>query len=365
MRVSLSDLTPLSLGAALLGTGGGGNPYTGRLALRRQIELSGREPELIDLQSVPDNALVASVLMAGSPSIGLEKLLCEAQFTGPLRQLERYLGRSVDALIPIEVGGVNSLLPLMTSCATGLPVIDADGMGRAFPTIDKTTFGIAGLNPCPNVLANAHGHLVIIDDVEISSLERVSRSVIVALGAHSGSACHAMSGAEVKSAALAGTMSLALRIGRALLAARAAKLDPAQAILDEAARAHPHAYGRVLFEGNVADIKRETIGGYNIGTGVLEGNERTLTFAFQNEYLYARERDRFLTIVPDLVMVVDRDTGEPITCESIRYGQRVTVLGMACFPELRTPAALKVCGPRAFGLETDFVPIETLTQGFA
>ena len=131
MQIRMSDLIPLSLGAAILGTGGGGNPYIGRLALKRQIEVTGREPELIELSSVPDDALVVSVLMAGSPSIGLEKLLCESYIISPLRRLERYLGRRVDALIPIEVGGVNSLLPLMAGCMTGLPVIDADGMGRA------------------------------------------------------------------------------------------------------------------------------------------------------------------------------------------------------------------------------------------
>lgn len=363
MQIRMSDLIPLSLGAAILGTGGGGNPYIGRLALKRQIEVTGREPELIELSSVPDDALVVSVLMAGSPSIGLEKLLCESYIISPLRRLERYLGRRVDALIPIEVGGVNSLLPLMAGCMTGLPVIDADGMGRAFPAIDKTTFAVAGLNPCPNVLANGHGHVVVIDGVETESLERISRSVIVALGAHSGNACHPMMGAQAKSAALPGTMSLALRIGKVVLAARAAKVDPAQAILDEAARSHPHAYGRVLFEGKVADINRETRGGYNIGTGVVEGHSGTLTFAFQNEYLYARLGERYLAVVPDLVITVDHDTGEPITCESIRYGQRVKVLGLASFPQLRTPRALKTCGPRAFGLDTDFVPIETLTQG--
>ena len=65
-------------------------------------------------------------------------------------------------------------------------------------------------------------------------------------------------------------------------------------------------------------------------------------------------------IVPDLVCVLESETAEPITTESIRYGQRVKVMVISTPAIMRTPEALAVFGPRAFGLERDFQPIEEL-----
>ena len=69
--------------------------------------------------------------------------------------------------------------------------------------------------------------------------------------------------------------------------------------------------------------------------------------------------DTVLACVPDLICVLDTETGEPITTEQLRYGQRVTVLGIPCSSKLRTPQALEVIGPQAFGYgEVTYVPMD-------
>jgi hypothetical protein len=115
-----------------------------------------------------------------------------------------------------------------------------------------------------------------------------------------------------------------------------------------------------LFKGKVTDLNRFFKGGYNVGNGTLEGPAGTATFGFQNEYLYFRVGDRLSAIVPDLISFLDEETGEPILCEHLRYGQRIAVLGAACKPPFRTPAGLAVCGPRSFNLDEDYVPIELM-----
>ncbi len=65
-----------------------------------------------------------------------------------------------------------------------------------------------------------------------------------------------------------------------------------------------------------------------------------------------------LASVPDLISMVDSETGEPIPTEEVRYGLRVTVLGMPVSPLLSTPIALEVVGPKAFGYDdVEYVPI--------
>ena len=366
MKIEIEDLGPLSLGAAILGTGGGGDPYIGRLALQHLIERTV-PPTVMALDDLDDDAFVITVGMTGSPSVMLEKLVDHSFGDAALRRFERLVGRRADAIMPVEIGGINSLIPLMTSCLTRLPVIDGDGMGRAFPTLDRTSFGIAGISAFPVVTVNERAEVAIVEASSHERGERIARSALVAMGASGSCAFYPMTGREAKQTAVAGTLSLALALGRAVEGARAAKADPFQAILAVAASASPRIEGRILFSGKISDISRETIGGYNIGSGILtaiDGKE-SATFSFQNEFTNLRCGDRLLAVVPDLISFLDSETAHPITCETIRYGQRVTVMGFSAAPHFRTPDGLATTGPASFGLPDAYVPIELLNPAGA
>lgn len=62
--------------------------------------------------------------------------------------------------------------------------------------------------------------------------------------------------------------------------------------------------------------------------------------------------------VPDLIIVLGQEGGEPIPAESIRYGFRVSVVGLPCDKRWRTKEGLALAGPREFGYDIDFVPVE-------
>jgi DUF917 family protein len=81
---------------------------------------------------------------------------------------------------------------------------------------------------------------------------------------------------------------------------------------------------------------------------------------FQNEFLVAREGDALRAVTPDLLIVVEADTLQPITTERLRFGQRVTLIGVEAPPQLRTEEALALVGPRAFSLDMDYEPLATL-----
>ena len=85
-----------------------------------------------------------------------------------------------------------------------------------------------------------------------------------------------------------------------------------------------------------------------------------MEITFQNEHLVAYRNGKMVAIVPDLIAIVDGETAQPIPAEGLRYGQRVKVIGTSAAPIMRTPEALKVFGPRCFGLDMDFTPIEEL-----
>jgi DUF917 family protein len=78
---------------------------------------------------------------------------------------------------------------------------------------------------------------------------------------------------------------------------------------------------------------------------------------FQNENLIALKDGVPVATVPDLITVLDSETGDPITTEYLRYGFRVVVVGMPCADAWRTEAGLALAGPSAFGYDIEFVPI--------
>ena len=119
-----------------------------------------------------------------------------------------------------------------------------------------------------------------------------------------------------------------------------------------------------LLEGKITDVERRVRGGFVRGSALIEGMgpdaDRLVRLEIQNENLAAFEDGVALASVPDLISVLDAQTGEAIATEMLRYGQRVVVLAFPCHPLWRSPAGLDTVGPRAFGYDFDYIPVEEL-----
>lgn len=347
VKVTAEALDRLAIGAGILGTGGGGNPYVGRLEAMMQLR-AGKCIEIVKPHDVPDDAFVLSVGGMGAPVIGVERIERGDESYRALRAVERHLGREVTHVVPSEIGGSNSVRPLIVAALAGIPVIDGDGMGRAFPELQMETYVMYGLPATPGALADHSGRQVVFDRiVDAAVLERYARAVTIQMGGSAGYAFPPMSGADLKRTIIPGTLSLAIRLGDTILQARHAHQDPVAA----AARI---TGGQRLFTGKVVDVERRLEGGFSRGKLELHGTHadegRTLRIDFQNENLIARTGNGdILAVVPDLICVVDQETAEPITTEIIRYGLRVAVLGIPAPAALKTPRALNTIGPAAFG----------------
>ncbi|MGH3917011.1 MAG: DUF917 family protein, partial [Pseudonocardiaceae bacterium] len=133
-----SQLDDLAVGAAVLGAGGGGNPYLGALLAKQVIREHG-PVQLVAVAEVPDDALIVATAGMGAPTVGVEKLPSGDEHVRALQAVQSYLGRPITHTVSIEAGGSNSTVPLRVGAKLGMPVIDADGMGRAFPEIQMVT----------------------------------------------------------------------------------------------------------------------------------------------------------------------------------------------------------------------------------
>ena len=342
LELTAADLKDLARGAAFLGTGGGGDPYIGRLMVQRELASGGRLT-LLALDDVPDDAFVVPTAMMGAPTVMIEKVPRGDEAVRSLRALEAHLGRRADATMPIECGGINSMIPLVVAARTGLPVVDADGMGRAFPEVQMETFNVYGVPGTPMAISNEHGDTAIVTAHNNEMMEWLARGITIRMGGSALIAEYAMDGETAKRTSVPGTISLGLRLGRCLRDARERHVVPFQALIDELAQT-PYSYARVIFEGKVADVLRRTTGGFARGHATVAAldNGSALELSFQNEHLIARVDGEVRGIVPDLICVLDAETAEPITTEAIRYGQRVKVMVVSAPPIMRTPEALAV-----------------------
>jgi len=353
-QVTLDDTQAIAIGAGILGTGGGGSTYLNRLRLNNELRQAGTPVPIIRADDVPDDALVCAVGGMGAPTVSNEKLGEGQEIKRAVRALEEHLRQKIYAIVIGEIGGGNALGPMITALQCELPVVDGDGMGRAFPELDMDTFMIYGAAPAPFALADSHGNVVIFERIgSAKQAEAFARSLTIEMGGSAGLVMPVMTGARLKATIIRDTLSLAKRIGDAVLDCRARSLEPSATVAEL-------CNGVVLFSGKIIDVERRTVQGFARGKLIISAFDNydcKLEIEFQNENLIARSDGDLLCTVPDLITLVTLEDGEPIGTESLRYGLRVAVLAMPAPKELKTPEALAVVGPRAFGYDVDFRPL--------
>jgi len=353
-QIDEHDLIDIALGAAILGTGGGGDPYVGRLLAQGAIRACG-PVSVVDPDEVPDDALVVPAAMMGAPTIMVEKLPEGEEVIRAFEALGAVLGRPVTHTVPMEAGGINSMIPFVVAARAGLPMVDADGMGRAYPELQMVLGSLYDVAAAPMAIADDKGNVAVLRTVDNHWTERLARSLTIDMGCAALIALYPMTGRQLKESMIPSTLSLCERLGRLVRETRAEHGDPVEAVRDA-------LNGARLFTGKVVDVERRTEGGFSRAATTVEGlgpdAGATLTLFSQNEFLLARRGGDVVASTPDLIMALDSDTAEPVTTEGMRYGYRISVLAAPCDPRWRSPGGLELVGPRYFGYDVDYVPIE-------
>ncbi len=354
--IRVDELPDIARGCSVLGAGGGGEAYTATLMAIQAIADHG-PVQLVEYDDLPDDGIVMSCGFLGAPTVTIEKLSSGDEGAYLREEVERLRGAPVAALMCAEIGGSNGMVPITWAAKLGLPVLDADGMGRAFPEVQQVTMHLAGIPAAPAVVVDERGHRAVIHQAEGEWAERLERAIAIACGGIAASAEYTMTVAQARGATVPGTMTLAAEIGRSI---SGAETDPVGAVIALTGAAR-------LLDGKVADIERRFEGGFIRGTATIEGTRgdsgKTLGIEIQNEFLVAKVDGHVRATAPDIITLLDEQTGEAIHTERLKYGQRVVVIAIPCPPIWRTPIGLQTAGPAAFGFDLPYVPVEQLNPG--
>jgi len=327
------DLTDLVDGAAIFSAGGGGDPLVGHNIVEMLTEK--RFPvHLVDPLEVPDDEIVINFACVGATtSVGYHG---EAAVK-TLMTLEEFLGKKAYAVIPVELGGFNTLAAVDVAARRGIPVVDADGAGRAVPEVHLKVYTIDDISLTPMAVADidAQNMVLVKQTLDSRAAERIARTLAVEWGQTAYTARRVLKGSQVKTSPVLGTLSNAMRIGMLLSKA----VDPLNAVLKE-------TQGFKLFEGFVNSVERKTEAGFTWTTVALNGTRENegskFEFNAKNEVLIGYKDGKLAAIAPDIITPVHPETCKCVTAEKIKKGDKLVVIGIPAPKKWRTPKGLEL-----------------------
>jgi uncharacterized protein len=350
VRLDATNLAAFARGCAVLGAGGGGSTDAGLLMALHAVEEYG-PVDVVDADALEPAALVMPCGLVGSPAVASERLWSGEEGVILRSAVEGLHGADVAGLMCFEIAGANGLLPIAWAARAGLPVVDADGMGRAFPALSQQAMALAGITASPVVLADGRGNCLTLHAADDRWAERLAHQASMALGGVCAGALYVLPAGAVATAAIAGSISRAIDVGRAV------GLSGARARIAETADA---LGGTMLVEGRVLQVHHEGDGAGRWGSATLQGlggeARRQLRLELQSEFLVALEDGAVRSAVPDLIALFGSNTGDPVVVEAVRPGQRVAVLVASGPAVWKTRRGLARAGPRAFGYDLAHTP---------
>jgi len=314
----------IAKGACFLGSGGGG-PLSITPDIIDNIFKHTDKITVVDMHEVPDNAGIAIAAGMGSPQ-GAQGMTFDTAASVAFDAVAKQYGK-LDYVAAVEVGAANSVVPMLVAAQKGIPLVDANGAGRAVPTLPSTTYAQAGIPATPAVLSavGVKGNPIEVcpDGYSAEQVEAWAQTVLttnpnftkyksgaVALWAFDGKKLNEGSGADVT--AIGGSLDLAEKIGSAF-----EKSDPVaevNKVLDKSESKY-----RYLGTGKVIAVKEESVGALDGGIVEVAMATHIIELPYLNEFLGAfnwdTEKPSYI-LGPDMICCMTPD-GFPLSNPSI------------------------------------------------
>ncbi|KAI1619084.1 hypothetical protein EDD36DRAFT_427827 [Exophiala viscosa] len=373
--VSPIDLEWIATGCKVLGCGGGGDPYQQYLKIKSVVEKSPGTIKVVSALDLPEGSTIGCTGCMGSPEVSMERMEadeCNKAHDALIRVMQL---PPVDGFLALEIGGGNGMVNLEVAAAHGVPCVDADYMGRAYPTYWQTTINVYGTargeSLLPATIASGDGSFMTMTASRTDKLvDSALRAATVEMGCRAGKAGPPKPARVVQEQAILNSVSLAWWIGRAIALERNIA-DRANRIIESVGGS---ASAKVLAEGKITNVERVLRTGHTYGIveidGVLnDGSTATIKVPFKNEnaFVEAVSTDGAVSVlasVPDLIVVLDSETGSGLGTPEYKYGLKVAVIAIAASPRWTdTSRGLELGGPASMGFgDVEYVPVGRYTM---
>lgn len=335
----------------------------------KQALSEGKEFKLISTENFPEDWMVVAVQGLGGG--GAWEYVIERtreqnlptisdQRRRVVDLLSDHIGKDFKALVRSEAAGATATA-LLLGADMGIPTLDAGITGRAVPEVQQSIPWINDIPSIPTAIITRWGDEIIIRHaVDEYRVEDIGRAIAVASGGGATITMAPMSGAQLDRGVIPGNLSEAMLFGRTVREAREAGEDPIAALVGV-------ANGYKLFQGVVTKSDERGDRGFNWVDAELEGigeyEGHTYKIYVKNENIVAWLDDRLDAISPDYIYNLNPKSGESTIGVGIGgyvVGSEVVLVGVPAPPQWRSEAGIELIGPRHFGFDFDYIPIEEL-----
>jgi DUF917 family protein len=303
-------------------------------------------PILSPVNALDPHALTASIGFVNRGLMMAEMIPVGDEFETALTLLQDRMGQQLAGIFPLAAASVNAMVPIYVAMRTGLPVVDADPMGRVFPLLSQTTLALGGVSAGPIGLTGPTGETAVIDVAAPARAERLVRALAGELGGWSATASYPVTAAELARHGVLGSVSRLIEIGQVLdaVAPTPAKYAELTALLGM----------RKVIRARVADVEglsRPTIAGLpdrpSSVTLVDESAGRIVRLEIQNEILMMLVDGAVHAVMPDIITMVRPGDASVASLEDLWVGNKLDLISFPAAPQWYSPEGRSLVEPMA------------------
>ena len=351
--LTLRDVEAALRGGAVFAAGGGGWSEHGRMLGTAAVNAGA--PELVSMDEVPDDAWVATAAAIGEPGDATAWQMLGVDYVKAVQLLQRELGHPIYGLMIGQNGKSSTMNGWLPAAVLGMKVLDAVGDIRAHPTGDMGSIGLAN-RPEATIQTAVGGNRAHNAYIELcvrgptAKVSPVLRTAADMAGGFIASCRNPVRAGYVREhAALAG-ISMALRLGEAILQAEA---RGGKAVIEAICET---TGGAIIASGAVsAKAVACTREGFDVGTITVGRGAQSCVLHLMNEYMAALAQDGArMAAYPDVIATLD-EAGAPVSAGHVREGQVLHVLRVA---KDKLPLSASVTDPSVY-------PVVEKTLGIA
>lgn len=366
------EIEALLLGLIIYGTGGGGAELRGRYLMNNDLD-KGRKLEMIDLEDIEDDTFICSGGNMGSvkASVGVDfkKQVMDWEEKFPLlkslKMMEELKGKKLDYLVPFETGAGNTPIILTAAARMGIPMINADLVGRAAPETHMTSLIGHGVSLYPMCLVDdSDNSFIVMNSKEPTYADEVGRILIEKGGRFGANTHYPMTGAQAKAYCVPNSISKALDLGLAVTEANEKNQDGVEVVKE-------FVGGTELFRGRIRESYGEDKGGFYLSNFIVNGTEeyegKIAKMVVKNELMLLEIDGEYKLMFPDYGFMLYPKTGHGILSVDLKNGLDIVIVGAPCHPLVRecmyTEEGKKSFGSSRYGYpELDYIPFEKLNK---
>lgn len=337
------DVESAVRGGSVYAAGGGGWSDHGRMLGYAAVSIG--KPELITIDELDDDDWVATAAAIGAPASTTAWEMQGVDYVKAVQLLQDALGEKVSALMIGQNGKSSTLNGWLPSAILGTKVLDAVGDVRAHPTGDMGSIGMA--NSPEQMIQTAVGgnraenrYIELVIRGATAKISPVLRTASDMSGGFIASCRNPLRASYVRKNAALGGISLALKLGEAIIEADA---KGGHAIIDAIAKT---TGGTIVADGEVsAKSVVYTNEAFDVGTITVGRGDKAVTLHVMNEYMAVDDAGGSrLATFPDIISTLSPE-GEPMSVGQLQVGMPVFLLHV---PKTVIPLSSSVKDPSVY-----------------